>query len=90
MLLEYKFLQVNKFLLTVTFTTICHDKLHKSAGIRVLLVEKKQKPDLYTVYPWRRGWQSTSVFLAGESHGERNLVGYSLQGHEERDMAVVT
>jgi len=29
---------------------------------------------------WRRKWQPTPVFLLGESHGERNLVGYSLWG----------
>ena len=27
--------------------------------------------------PWKRAWQSTPVFLPGESHGERSLVGYS-------------
>ena len=27
--------------------------------------------------PWRRKWQSTPVFLPGESHGQRILVGYS-------------
>ena len=27
---------------------------------------------------WRRKGQSTSVFLPGESHGQRSLVGYSL------------
>ena len=26
---------------------------------------------------WRRAWQSTTVFLPGESHGQRNLVGCS-------------
>ena len=26
--------------------------------------------------PWRRAWQSTPVFLSGESHGQRSLVGY--------------
>ena len=26
---------------------------------------------------WRRAWQPTPVFLAGESHGQRNLAGYS-------------
>ena len=31
--------------------------------------------------PWRRAWQPTPVFLPGESHGQRNLVGYSPQGH---------
>ena len=27
--------------------------------------------------PWRRAWQPTPVFLPGESHGLRSLVGYS-------------
>ena len=27
--------------------------------------------------PWRRAWQHTLVFLPGESHGQRILVGYS-------------
>ena len=27
--------------------------------------------------PWRRKWRPTQVFLPGESHGPRNLVGYS-------------
>ena len=27
--------------------------------------------------PWRREWQPTPVFLPGESHGQRSLVGYS-------------
>ena len=29
---------------------------------------------------WRMAWQPTSVFLPGESHGQRTLVGYSPQG----------
>ena len=27
--------------------------------------------------PWRRAWQSTPVFLPGESHGQMILTGYS-------------
>ena len=27
--------------------------------------------------PWRRAWQPTPIFLPGESHGQRSLVGYS-------------
>ena len=27
--------------------------------------------------PWKRKWQPTPVFLLGESHGQRSLVGYS-------------
>ena len=40
--------------------------------------------------PWRRAWQPTPVFLPEESHGQRSLVGYSPQGHEELDMIEVT
>ena len=28
-------------------------------------------------FPWRREWQPTAVFLPGESHGQRSLLGYS-------------
>ena len=37
--------------------------------------------------PWRRAWQPTPVFLPGESHGQRSLVGCSPRGHKESDMA---
>ena len=33
--------------------------------------------------PWRRKWQPNPVFLPGESHGQRSLVGYSPWGHKE-------
>ena len=36
--------------------------------------------------PWRRAWQLTPVFLPGESHGQRSLVGYGPQGWKELDM----
>ena len=39
---------------------------------------------------WRRKWQSIPVFLPGESHGQRSLVGYSPWGHKESDMTEVT
>ena len=40
--------------------------------------------------PGRRKWQLTPVFLPGESHGQRNLVGYSLWGRKELDTTEVT
>ena len=36
--------------------------------------------------PWRRAWQPIPVFLPGESHGQRSLVGHSLKGLRESDM----
>ena len=35
---------------------------------------------------WRKEWLLTPVFLPGESHGQRSLVGYSPWGHKESDM----
>ena len=35
--------------------------------------------------PWRRKWQPTPVFLPGESHGQRILVGYSPWGRKGSD-----
>ena len=35
--------------------------------------------------PWRREWQPTPVFLAGEFHGQGSLAGYSPWGHKQSD-----
>ena len=42
---------------------------------------------LYSIYggDWRRKWQPSPVFLPGESHGQRRLVGYSLRGRKDLD-----
>jgi len=40
--------------------------------------------------PCKRAWQSTPVFLPGESHGQRSLAGYSPKGRKESDMTQVT
>ena len=40
--------------------------------------------------PWRRAWQPTPVFLPRESHGQRNLVGYSSWIRKELDTTEVT
>ena len=40
--------------------------------------------------PWRRAWQPTPVFLPGESHGQRSLVGYSPRGLTESDRTEAT
>ena len=39
---------------------------------------------------WRREWQPTPVFLSGESHGQRSLVGYSTWAQKESDTTEVT
>ena len=40
--------------------------------------------------PWRRAWQPTPVSLPGESHGQRDLAGYSPWGRKESDTTEVT
>ena len=35
--------------------------------------------------PWRRAKQPTPIFLSGESHGQKSLVGFSPWGHRESD-----
>ena len=40
--------------------------------------------------PWRRAWQPTPAFLPGESHGQRSLAGYILEGCKKLDMTKVT
>ena len=39
---------------------------------------------------WSRAWQTTPVFLPGESHGQRSLVGYSPWGDKESDTTEAT
>ena len=37
--------------------------------------------------PWRWEWLPTPVFLPGESHGQRSLIGHSPWSHRESDTA---
>ena len=58
---------------------------------QVALVVKKNQPSSQCrrcwvgKIPWRRAWQATPIFLPGESHGQRSLVGYSPWGLKESD-----
>ena len=45
---------------------------------------------IFTFMHWRRKWQSTPVFLPGESQGQGSLVGCRLWGHTESDTTEVT
>ena len=44
---------------------------------------------LFTLMHWRRKWQPTPVFLPGESHGQRSLVGCRLWGRTGSDTTEV-
>ena len=38
------------------------------------------------MFPWRRKWQPTPVFLPGKSHKQRSLVGYRPWGCKQSVM----
>ena len=64
---------------------------HLTSNHREPACQFRQTRDLWVgQIPWRRAQQRTLVFLPGESHGQRNLVGYSPQGHTTLDMTDVT
>ena len=49
-----------------------------------------QIPSLGQEDPLEEAWQLTPVFLLGESHGPRSLVGYSPWGRKELDTTEAT
>ena len=52
--------------------------------VKNLLKCRRSRFDPWVVKsPWRREWLPTPVFLPGEFHGQRSLVGYSPWGHKE-------
>ena len=57
---------------------------------RIHLQCRRQKRHRFNLWvrktPWRRAWQPTPVFLPGESHKQRSLVGYSPWSCKESDM----
>ena len=61
-----------------------------SSAVKRILLLMQETQELWVRYlgweiPWRRDWQSTPVFLPGESHGQRSLAGYGPLGHKESD-----
>ena len=48
-------------------------------------MQETQVQSLGQEIPWKRRWQPTPVFLSGEPHGQRSLVGCSPWGHKESD-----
>ena len=51
----------------------------------VFSAKKKWAIKPLKTWSWRRKWQPTPVFLPGEFHGQRSLVGYTPWGHKEPD-----
>ena len=48
-----------------------------------LVAQMAKNPAAMQETPWRREGLLTPVFLPGEFHGQRSLVGYSPRGHKE-------
>ena len=59
----------------------------KNYGRRFVTLYRRQwsKPSPGERNAWRIKWQPTPVFLPGESHGQRSLVGYSPRGRKRSD-----
>ena len=72
------------------------DILSSRASWRALVVKKPPAIKRHGFNPWvrkipqQRTWQPTPVFLFGESHGQRSLVGYSPQSLKELDTIAAT
>ena len=49
------------------------------------VIQETQVQSLAWEDPWRRKWQPSPVFLPGEFHGERSLVGYRPWDCKESD-----
>ena len=62
----------------------------QSMGSLRLEHDRATSLSLFTFLHWRRKWQPTPVFLAGESQGQGSLVGCRLWGHTELDTTEVT
>ena len=62
----------------------------QSMGLRRVGHDLATSLSLFTFIRWRRKWQSTPVFLPGESQGLGSLVGCRLWGHTELDTTEVT
>ena len=64
---------------------ICLQGFPGGAAVKIHLLTKTTLQSWVRKIPWRRKWQPTPVFLPGESHGQRSLVGYSPRGRKESD-----
>ena len=65
-------------------------KTTKTNCLTMQETEESQVQSLGQEDPWRRRWQSALVFLPGESHGWRSLVGCGPYGCEEFHKTEVT
>ena len=63
-----------------------HRVTKSSDGKSLPALQETQVPYMGWITPWKRKWQPTPVFLPGDFHGQRSLVGYSPWGHKVLEM----
>ena len=69
--------------------TVEPGRLQSMGSLRVRL-DQATSLSLFTFIHWIKKWQSTPVFLPGESQGQGSLVGFHLWGRTESDTTEVT
>ena len=67
------------------FYIIPHASLVAQMVKNLPVAQKTPVQSLVRQTPWRRAWQPTPVFLPGEPHGQKSLVGYRPWGHKGLD-----
>ena len=83
----------NKMLFTAMFVTVKIRSIQHPSRASLVAQRLKRLPAMRETWvqslgqedPWRRKWQPTPIFLPGESHGRKSLVGYSPRGRKESD-----
>ena len=64
----------------------CEEDIPVGSAVKTLPVSRRPRFDPWVgKIPQRREWLPTPVFLPGEFHGQRSLVGYSLWCLKESD-----
>ena len=68
--------------------------ISKGRALRIRLQCKSRRRPRFDPWvgkiPWRKAWQPTPVFLPGEPHEQRSLVGYSPWSRKESDTTEAT
>ena len=67
----------------LVLSILCHTKEHIERWQQFALQSSHPLSSRKIYWRWRRKWHPTPVFLPGESHEQRSLVGYGPRGRKE-------
>ena len=77
--------------MTETFTFMCYMGFPGGASGKEPACQcRRLKSCGFDLWVGKMAWQALPVFLPGETHGQRSLLGYSPWGHTESDMTEAT